>query len=263
MEKEKPAFIGIMFIIATFTGLLIFFIYLTKREAKKVKNEILRQSERTRRSFQISNIADNEAMYEILPQEYLTECEKNNSHEAPHNEDLNDILEHGNGNNERNYTSSSYFREIDHYDQPSNAELILRELFVPPSEDDDDDADEEKRPENSKKKLLDRRSSSRKSYNHTRKSSRKSYDFSYENRRHSKRHSGAFNRQSFSGHRDLRSSLDVTSHINREVSPLNPQLRGRRAAFDFSTQFSVVQDNADADDDSANNVDEVISVSDV
>ena len=240
LEKEKPAFIGIMLTIAAFTGFLIFFIYLTKREADKVKNEILRQSERTRRSFQISNIADNEAMYEILPQEYLTECE-NDLQEVPHGGDLNDILEEDDRN------STCFFREIDHYDQPSNAELILRELFVPPPPDDDDSSNDEKRGENSNKKPPNRRSSSsRKSYTNQRKSSRKSYDFSYEqhnNRHHSKRHSGAFKRQSFSGHRD-RSSLDASS-------PTNPQLRGRRAAFDFSTQISVVQDADNGADDMA------------
>ena len=204
-----------------FSGFLIYVFYITKREAMSMKNKFQKMNDRktsnlsnpTRRQTYQSDI---EPYYVTLPHDF--------QEPSP-----DDIIEE--------FSDDTFMNMInDDPNEPTKAELILRELFVPPSPGD------ESKP---RKKRLSFKTDTKQ--HPERKLSRKSLDYSYERKRLSTTRnssSSTFSRQSFSGNR--RSSIIPTA-IN--TLTLNPQLRSRRSAIDFSTEMSVMENEENPEED--------------
>ena len=216
-KNDDEPYIYVILIMGGFSGFLVYIFYVTKREAMSLKNKFQKMNDRktsnlsnpTRRQTYQSDI---EPYYVTLPPDY--------QEPTP-----DDIIEE--------FSDDAYMIDDDP-NEPTKAELILRELFVPPSE-------EESKP---RKKRLSFKTDTKQ--HPERKLSRKSLDYSYERKRLSTRNSSSstFSRQSFSGNR--RSSIIPTA-IN--TLTLNPQLRSRRSAIDFSTEMSVMENEENHEED--------------
>ena len=239
-EELAKILLSFLCVAGFFTGFLIFLLYLVITEAQKYKNKQKIEAEKRREQYLAAKrrpsardrhqMEEVENLYEKISPEYLTNFD---------NDDMDDDIIEDMPDQEYN----DIYRRTESYssfDTPNNAELILRELFVPIQENE----------VLNEKETMDVQNSITSSVSKKHQRRRKTSDYSLTSKRPSL-HSMTVHRESVGYNSRRRSSDRFRNSISSNpVSDDNHQIhhQKRRRALVFSPQLSVFEDSNNDND---------------